>query len=378
MKPDMTSTWPNLLVCVMLGSAGPASGQAADPAEPTGPSPGAAERRDEAAALVPRAVSEDLVIAPEARASATSTHPGLTRGVDWLRGLAELQLEVTPPRLLPEHSFLSGRRGEVRSGPFGTYIFIPDPDAALPGERAMLLLPNRVTQRIAAGLGHGGPVAVEISGEVFVYHERNYVLPSTFRDVPKPAREPVQAAPAAAPTSESGGEAAPAAQGTAGDAPAPAAPVAAAATPAEADVTDLIAELRAQRGQAAPQAGGEVIEASDDLADDEGSREAEAALPSAPLHPEGELITLRRGRIDRDETGSWVFLVENDADPAGDRRSFVLLPCRTLMRIEAAAEREGDLRAVRLSGRATVYRGKNFLLPQLFTLERVDDVRPLQ
>jgi len=92
---------------------------------------------------------------------------------------------LAPPRgrLVPEGSYLMSRAGRfTRTESLGVLHFLPDPDPSRPGQQnqAMLLLPCRVTERIESNLHEAttsGPI--EVSGRVYVYDGRNYLMPTT-------------------------------------------------------------------------------------------------------------------------------------------------------------------------------------------------------
>lgn len=103
---------------------------------------------------------------------------------------------LLPPRgrLLPEGSYLMARTGILtRAESLGVVHFLPDPDPTRPRITAqpMMLLPSRVTERIEANLvdvQSSGPV--EISGRVYVFEGRNFLMPTT-----SPFRTSATAAP---------------------------------------------------------------------------------------------------------------------------------------------------------------------------------------
>lgn len=92
---------------------------------------------------------------------------------------------LVPPRgrLLPEGSYLMARGGRLsRAEALGVMHFLPDPDPARPRQpnQPMMLLPSRTTERIESNLADitaSGPV--EISGRVYVFEGRNYLMPTT-------------------------------------------------------------------------------------------------------------------------------------------------------------------------------------------------------
>lgn len=92
---------------------------------------------------------------------------------------------LAPPRgrLLPEGSYLMARTGILTRTPsLGVLHFLPDPDPTRPriSPQPMMLLPSRVTERIEGNLvdvQSSGPV--EISGRVYVFEGRNFLMPTT-------------------------------------------------------------------------------------------------------------------------------------------------------------------------------------------------------
>jgi len=103
---------------------------------------------------------------------------------------------LLPPRgrLLPEGSYLMARTGLLtRAESLGVVHFLPDPDPTRPRQTSqpLMLLPSRVTERIEANLidvQSSGPV--EISGRVYVFEGRNFLMPTT-----SPFRTAATAAP---------------------------------------------------------------------------------------------------------------------------------------------------------------------------------------
>jgi hypothetical protein len=57
----------------------------------------------------------------------------------------------------------------------------------------------------------------------------------------------------------------------------------------------------------------------------------------------------------------------------------MLLPCTNLSAIESIAERMGEAATFTISGQVIVYKGRNYLLPTTYTVNRVtDQVLPTQ
>jgi hypothetical protein len=56
----------------------------------------------------------------------------------------------------------------------------------------------------------------------------------------------------------------------------------------------------------------------------------------------------------------------------------VLLPCKSLARLEELAMARGDALAIELSGRVTSYKGRSFVLPTSFLIPSPSELRPAQ
>lgn len=293
--------------------------------------------------------------------------PGLTEGLDWLDAVAADNVDLPRPRLLPEGAFLSAREGRLVEGPADSLIFIPDQAARSPGEGPMLLLPCRTTGRLrSASESRREELRVALTGEVYLYRNRNYLLPTTFSLRRDGSADPAAAdAPAAAENTP-----APAGQAAAAD------PREAAPRPVQEldpEVADLIREL--EQIQDTP--------AAIDPAASLGSGPIDADTSSVPvrLTPEGTPIVRRLGRMVREDNGAWSFVFDNDADTppraAPDTR-LILLPCQALQTMEARALRGGDSARFIVSGRITSDRHRNYLLPTLLQSVRdggIDSLR---
>lgn len=90
--------------------------------------------------------------------------------------------DAAPKRtVLPEGTFLAGRRGRTVKSPGGEWTFVVDADAAGNSDPPMTIMPcqNLANLERTAEL-RGESVTFTISGQVFVYHERNFLLPTMF------------------------------------------------------------------------------------------------------------------------------------------------------------------------------------------------------
>lgn len=126
-----------------------------------------------------RATAPRRPVEPVAPAAAAPARPavGVVPGVRPLpRGDAGGQ-----GRLLPDGTFLPLRRGRVIRGEAGEWAFHfdTDPDSAAPPP--MVLLPCQTLMAIEGyAMGGGESVVLRVSGQVFVYHGRNFLLPTHF------------------------------------------------------------------------------------------------------------------------------------------------------------------------------------------------------
>lgn len=87
---------------------------------------------------------------------------------------------------------------------------------------------------------------------------------------------------------------------------------------------------------------------------------------------EGANIVMRRGRINRDASGAWLFVFDADARGMSDP-PMTLLPCLLLERLERHYQSRGNA-PVLLSGRVFLYEDRNYLLPSVYQLPRQRDI----
>lgn len=95
--------------------------------------------------------------------------------------------------------------------------------------------------------------------------------------------------------------------------------------------------------------------------------------PSSPagtrLLREGTFITNRRGRLTRGASGDLLFTFDADARGKGEA-PMSLLPCMNLASMEKVVDRGGDGITFTLSGQVFVYKGRNYVLPTLYQVNR--------
>ena len=262
--------------------------------------------------------------------------------------------------LLREGSAIARVMGDLAQDPDEKlWLFRPLEPEAGGLRREFVLMPSPVledmlqTVRVAAA-----PVQFEVTGRVFIYRGRNFLLPDfaptvmrfdaaagetpkeTDRAQPTPNGEDKFVAPETVKTD-------PRARRTKRD------------NADDATVDALEKRLEERVGRApAPRPT-----PSSTQSDGGGS-----SKPLAPV-PSGTRITQRLGRLSRDpQAGSWRF-VPTQVTGSGDP-SIELLPCLLLEKLEDAA-REGDAApAIQISGTVYAYEGRSYLLPTSFRRAR--------
>lgn len=282
----------------------------------------------------------------------------------------------------PEGSVLMAMQGTLASAGDGDIIFAPDlPEAGsnrVP-EPAMVLLPSQRLGQVRSFLSAMTPgQRVTISGQVFAYHGRNYLLPATFAIANRNPEHADHSAPQS-PASKTPAPqtAAPQNSTSQNSAPHNATPDRASMT-ADPRVEDLMRSLEADRGEA------RVLEPTRSAAP--GAAEPNEGLGAnggagASLAPlaEGTLFSMRRGRLVRSDRdgGKYVFAFDNDPNSKAPG-AMPLLPCRLLELMERTASLRGEDLVFRVSGRVTVFDGRNYLMPITYQVGRSNDVTPLQ
>jgi len=295
---------------------------------------------------LPRITREADPIAPVQDESLEPVQPGLTGGRDWLEGLALSNADLPRAALLPERIFLRERRGTIWKGPSGLWIFLPDAEGRLPGEGAMILAPNGVLDRLSASLeGLPTPAAIQVSGETLLYHDHNYLLLSDYTRsfAPGGAESPSQTPPG---------------------------------QQSDPEVEELIADLQGESraGSRRNEALRERLRAAEHARGRSSQTGEQGGRP--PLVSDGTYLSQRRARLDRSANGEWTLSFDNDADSLGDA-PLIVLPCRTLMRMEARVGSNARTTMI-VSGRVYTYDGAGYILPTMFAVEFDGDVRPMQ
>lgn len=263
-------------------------------------------------------------------------------------GLTSETFTVPPGRYYPEGTFLVRRVGTIRPLKSGDVLFIPDKPAARDsrrrGERPMVLLPSQTLSTIESSVS-GAPdplqARVEISGQLFVYRDRQQLLPTLFTYLPGPA----DAKPAVKPGGVEDDN------------------VSSVQPTDDPEVSDMITQIESRRNEtrSAPQTGS--------------PSEADEKAPKS-LVPEGTLVTDRRGRLTRIK-GKLAVAFDGDANTKPDP-PMIVIPSRALERLEAALGPTTDGVVVVFTGRVLAYRGQNYILPLLAQIEADGQLKPMQ
>jgi hypothetical protein len=175
-------------------------------------------------------------------------------------------------------------------------------------------------EQVAAARGEG---EYRLSGRVYVYEKRNYLLVSEFASIGESDQLASQ---------ESGTGA-----------------------PSVADLIQEFEQSRADRKQSPADANG---------------RQTAAVA----IRREGTLLTLGKGRIIQNPAG-WAYFEPLPLEGALERDPMatipvVMLPSLMLEELEALAAFSSDAPIVTLSGEYFAHRGRNYLLPRMYLVER--------
>ena len=306
--------------------------------------------------------------------------------------------------LIPEGGFLVRASGTLgRDEFFGVWTFELDDRVDGASDRSLILLPAEpladMIQRHLSTIKDGTSAPMfEVSGQVLVFHKRNFLLP-TFA-VPVDRRVERPAAPKLLPpgskgalelaqnrlvaaTAETAGTAATAGTGASAETAATAVTETKNVDPEkfandlERRLNERVAVVPSSADNAAPaiaaapgtlQPSRTVAPATDLTASVMPMIEARttslsSATPSAvPLLPPMR-VQSRRGTITRDPlTGTWRFIFASGQRDNGDI-ALELLPCGMLNQLIASARSSDGASHVMLTGDVTVFEGRNYLRP---------------
>ncbi|MBC7835607.1 MAG: hypothetical protein H7Y88_10985, partial [Phycisphaerales bacterium] len=96
------------------------------------------------------------------------------------------------------------------------------------------------------------------------------------------------------------------------------------------------------------------------------------------LLAEGTFLPSRRGRMVRAPEGEWMYVFDADARGLSEA-PMVLMPCQNLAAMERITAQRGEGATFTVSGQVFAYKGKNYLLPALYIVNRASaDLTPVQ
>ncbi|MBL4697753.1 MAG: hypothetical protein JKX70_02855 [Phycisphaerales bacterium] len=342
----MNALRTSISIAAILLAANTSVAVAIQPESTPNSSPGNPEQVQQALAILPRVGTNQVAVMPTLPAVSVAVQPGLTQGEDWLKVLHNTLQKTTAPSTLAEGAFVLSRPGTLVPGPNGLMIFVPNKETQQPGEGPVLLMPCKTLEQLETEWG-GQPI--EISGEIFTYHNRNQLLISAYRIGTSPA-----------PQTELPENTSPVEPSSLEDDPA---------------VRDLLNELNfnATPSDSNRQAANRKIEPTNQLA-----QRAQVTTTTTTGLDEGTLILRRPSRMIRNSTGAWVIVFDNDDPTSTDAIDLIVEPCSMLMRLERIAMETGDAGQLLVSGRIYTYKGAHYILPTLMQRVRPQEINSLQ
>jgi len=255
---------------------------------------------------------------------------------------ADPEGQARPP-LLREGSHLVRVIGRLYQEPLtGAWQFVIDPaDEQSPGHE-LTMMPGTLLGEMERMIesAPGFQLVFEMTGQVFIFRARNYLMPTHPPLLIGHEERPEEAA--APPPSESGPEAA-----------------------TGESTEDIIRNLERSVGPVARRPDAEA-EAPPPSAE---ATQAAGGVPQTDLVREGTVLLARRGTIRRTGDGAFLFVFDADAEGLADP-PMTLLPCLLLERMDRYARQAPDNAAVLLSGHVYTYRQQNYLLPTVYRIPR--------
>jgi hypothetical protein len=236
------------------------------------------------------------------------------------------------------------------------WVLTIDDPRSIARDVELMMLPNRRLEDMELVLSTaktGEVITFEVTGEVFAYGSRNYLLASTAPRLVTRRATPAPAPPATepvAPTSDPTGE--PTTQ------PDPAS--------ASEMSDDSIESIMRQLDDAAGPIPRATTSGRDDALTDDATASEDGATA---ITEDGALVINRRGHVHRDASGGWRFVFDADAHGQDDP-AVMLMPCLMLERIERHANALGRNAPLLMSGHVYRYRGQRYMLPTMMQRPR--------
>lgn len=328
-------------------------------------------------------IGADAMAEPPSAAPADAVGTGLQPSDSGQSAADDDPYRVFRSPLLREGSTLVEARARLRrGGPQNWWLLALDPqqspaaaDVALTagaasGPHELIVLPcTRLTEmeRIieAAPGDQAANMQFEVSGRVYVFRDRNYILPTHAAVIsasPEPGPPPPTPEPSP-PVTDDRVTDEPSAPASTAPAPPP---------PPDDDSAEAIA--RALQQQAGPLARSSAHATAPRPADDTPTSIAVSApdgraADRLPTLQENTAVVNRRGKITRDRSGGWMLVLDADASGLADP-PLKLLPCMLLEDIEDYARRTGNNSPIIVTGQVYLYSGQNHLLPTVYRIPR--------
>ncbi len=334
--------------------------------------PGNQAQVEAAQAILPRVGTNQTPVMPTQNPVSVAVQPGLTDGQDWLKVLHETLDEPTEPSTLAEGAFVLGRPGQLFPGPNGLWIFVPDKETRHPGEGPVLLMPCHTLERLEAQWS-GQPI--EVSGEIFTYHNRNQLLISAYRIGVVPSTNTNNNTEQ--PVNQSDTPADSQLQNQVDNQP----DNQPASLEDDPDVRDLLNELEFQNqpSNASEHSIHQDLNQDPSFDDDLPPARPQVEISSNPgMFEEGTLILRKPSRMIRNPDGAWAIVFDNDNPDAAQSPELIIQPCKMLMRIEPSVMEAGDSARLLVSGRIYTYKGAYYILPTLMQRIRPQEINSLQ
>lgn len=259
-------------------------------------------------------------------------------------------VELPPePELVREGAFVVDRRGILVPLVDGGWAFVFDPTTDGRRDPPMIMQPGRrLAQMVRLVESRPETVTFVVSGQVFVYGKRNYLLARRFSVLAVPADDGGAGAdPGGVPDAE-------AARIREANAR-----LAEPGRDVDPDV-DRLLEAIERAGQRGSGLGAGAV------APERAEREDMPALLN-----EGEMVLSRTGRVVRSSGRGLAFVTDNDADARDTADApLVLMPCANLEQIERIVRERSDRTRFVISGTVYAYGGSNHLLPTMYIVLR--------
>jgi hypothetical protein len=175
------------LIATLLCTAGAALAQAPAPASPTPAAP--ATKTEPKPEQVIKDLEKSAPPAPATpRPAATPAGSPAPASPLTTTPTSPAPAATLPGKLVREGTFITSRRGRVIRAGSGEWMFHFDQASAAPAEPPMILMPSMNLMAIEKLAERGGEsLTFRVSGQVFVYHGKNYLLPSMYQVNRRPA-----------------------------------------------------------------------------------------------------------------------------------------------------------------------------------------------